>query len=78
MYIRSKPVLHLVDKTIRFQAGQWLRNVLAQYIWDQLHSCRIDINLGSLNLVTANVGKQFIAKKFKQDATNMGIIVKNA
>ena len=32
IYIRGKPVLHLIDKTTRFQAGQWLKNVLAQYI----------------------------------------------
>ena len=78
MYIGGKPVLHLVDEATRFQAGQWLKNVLAQYIWDQLRSCWIDTYLGPLDLVTANAGKQFMAKKFKQYAANMGIIVKNA
>lgn len=36
MYIRDKPVLHLVNEATRFLARQWLKNVLAQHIWDQL------------------------------------------
>ena len=38
----------------------------------------IDINLGLLDLVTIDVDKLFIAKKFKQYVANMGIIIKNA
>ena len=78
MYIGSKPVLHLVDEAIRFQAGRWLKNVSAQYVCDQLRFCWIDTYLGPPNLVTADAGKQFMAKKFRQYAANIGIIIKNA
>ena len=78
MYIGGKPVLHLVDEATRFQAGRWLKNVSAQHVWDQLRFCWIDTYLGPPDLVTADAGKQFMAKEFKQYAANMGIIIKNA
>ena len=78
IYIEGKPVLHLVDEATRFQAGRWLKNVSAQQVWDQLRLYWIDIYLGPPNLVTANAGKQFMAKKFKHYAINIGIIIKNA
>ena len=78
MYIKNKPVLHLVNEAIRFQIGRWLKNLSAQHIWDQLCLCWIDTYLEPPNLVTADAGKQFIAKKFKHYAANIGIIVKNA
>ena len=78
MYIRSKPVLHLVDEATCFQARRWLKNVSAQYVWDRLRLCWIDIYLGPPDLVTIDAGEQFMAKKFRQYAANMGIIIKNA
>ena len=78
MYIGGKLVLHLVDEAIRFQTGQWLKNVSAQHVWDQLQLCWVNTYLGSLDLVTADAGKQFMAKKFRQYVANMGIIIKNA
>ena len=78
MYIEGKPVLHLVDEATRFQAGRWLKNVFAQNVWNQLCLCWIDTYLGPPDLVTADAGKQFMAKEFKQYAANIGIIVKNA
>ena len=65
MYIEGKPILHLVDELIRFQAGQWLKNVLIQHIWDQLRLCWIDTYFRPPDLITANAGKQFMARKFK-------------
>lgn len=77
MYIGGKPALHLVDEATSFQAGHWLKNVSAQYVWDQLRLCWIDKYLGPQDLFTADAGKQFMAKEFKQYAANMGIIIKN-
>ena len=68
----------MVDEATHFQAERWLKNVSAQYVWDQLRLCWIDTYLGSPDLVTANAGKQFMAKEFKHYAANIGIIVKNA
>lgn len=78
MYIGGKPILHLVDEATRFQTGRWLKTVLVQHIWDKSRLYWIDIYLGLLDLVTANAGKQFMAREFKQYATNISIIAKNA
>lgn len=64
MYIRGKPVLHLVDDATCFLARQWLKNVTAQHVWDQLQLYWIDKYLGLLDLVIADTSKQFMAKKF--------------
>ena len=77
MYIEGKPILHLVDEATRFQAGQWLKNISAAHVWDQLRLCWIDIYLGHPDFVTADAGKQFMAREFKQYIAKMGIIVKN-
>ena len=78
MYIERKRVLHIVDEATRFQRGQWLKNVFAQNVWNQLHLCWIDAYLGPPDFVIANAGKQFMAKEFKQYIANIGIIIKNA
>jgi hypothetical protein len=35
MYIDGAPLLHIVDKGTRFQAGRWLQNISAKHTWDQ-------------------------------------------
>lgn len=45
---------------------------------DQLRFDWINTCFGLPDLVIADAGKQFMAKKFKQYITNIGIIVKNA
>ena len=74
IYIEGKPVLYLVDEATRFQAGRWLKNISAQHVWDQLRLCWIATYLGPPDLVTADAGKQFMAREFKQYPANMGII----
>lgn len=76
-YIQGKPVLHLVDEATAFQAGRWLQNISAKHVWDQLRICWIDSYLGPPDFISADAGTQFMAREFKQYATNMGIIVKN-
>lgn len=77
MYIEGKLVLYLVDKVTYFQDNQQLKDVLAQYVQDQLYLYLIDRYLRPPNLITTNAGKLFMAMKFKKYAANMGIIVKN-
>ena len=36
--ITSKPVLHVIDKAIRFQTSRWLKNISAKHLWDQFRS----------------------------------------
>ena len=77
LYIEGKPVLHLIDKTTHFQARRWLKDISAKHIWDQLRAYWIDTYLGPLNIISSDVGKQFIAREFKQYVANIGIIIKN-
>ena len=39
LYIKSKPVLHIIDKATRFQARRWLKDISARHVWDQLRAC---------------------------------------
>ena len=77
LYIEGKAVLQLVDEATRFQAGRWLKDISARHVWDQLRACWIDTYLGPPDLISADAGKQFMAREFRQYAANMGIIVKN-
>ena len=77
LYIIGKPVLHIVDEATRFQAGRWLKNISAKHVWEQLRCCWIDSYLGPPDFISADAGKQFIAREFKQYAANMGITVRN-
>ena len=78
IYIRGKRVFYLVDEVTHFQVGQWLINISAQHIWDQLRLCWIDTYLEAPDLITADASKQFMAQKFRQYVANMRIIIKNA
>ena len=69
--------MHIVDEAIRFQAGRWLKNISAKHVWEQLRCCWIDSYLGPPDFISADAGKQFIAREFKQYAANMGITVRN-
>ncbi len=71
----NKSILQIVNETIRFQADRWLKNITARHVWDQLRICWIDTYLESLNLITSDANKQFIAREFKQYAFNMSIKV---
>jgi hypothetical protein len=71
----NKSILHVVNETIRFQVDRWLKNITVQHVWDQLRVCWIDTYLESLDLITSDASKQFIAREFKQYAINMNIRV---
>lgn len=77
MYIKCKPVFHLVDEATCFLARQWLKNISAQHVWNQLRLYWIDIYLGPLDLVIADAGSQFMVKEFRPYAANIRIIIKN-
>ena len=38
-YIERKSMLHFIDETTRFQAGRWLKNIIAKNVWNQLKVC---------------------------------------
>jgi hypothetical protein len=71
----NKSILHVMNETIRFQVNIWLKNITVRHVWNQLRVCWIDTYLESLDLITSNANKQFIAREFKQYAINMSIKV---
>jgi len=76
MYINGKPVLHVVDKGTRYQAGRWLRNITAKHTWDVLRACWIDTYLGPPDQITHDAGKNFISREFNQYANSLQITLK--
>jgi hypothetical protein len=76
MYISSSPLLHIVDEGTRFQAGRWLQDISAKHTWEVLQMCWIDIYLGPLDLITSDVGKNFVSKEFKEYANTISICTK--
>ena len=77
MYISGAPLLHVVDESTRFQAGQWLQDISARHTWDTLRACWIDTYLGPPDLITHDAGKNFVSKEFKQYAAAMGTTTKS-
>jgi hypothetical protein len=71
----NKSILHVMNEAIRFQVDKWLKNITARHVWNQLRICWIDTYLESLDLITLDASKQFIAREFKQYAFNMNIKV---
>ncbi len=72
----NKSVLHIVNETIRFQADRWLKDISTWHVWDQLRACWIDTYLRSSDVIIVDVDKQFVAREFKQYASNMKIAIK--
>jgi hypothetical protein len=64
-----------MNETTCFQAKKWLKDITTKHVWNQFRFCWIDIYFESFDLITLNASKQFIARKFKQCATNMKIRV---
>jgi hypothetical protein len=62
-----------MNEATRFQANKWLKDITTRHVWNQLRFCWIDIYLDLFNLITSNANKKFIAREFKQYATNMKI-----
>jgi hypothetical protein len=71
----NKSILHVMNETIRFQVDKWLKNIIVWHVWDQLRVCWIVTYLESLDLITSDANKQFIAREFIQYAINMNIKV---
>jgi hypothetical protein len=69
----NKSILHVMNETIRFQIDKWLKNITVRHEWNQLRVCWIDTYFESLDFITLNANKQFIAREFKQYAVNMNI-----
>lgn len=67
-YVDSKPILHVVDESTRYQAAWWLARVSAEAVWEAMRMCWIDVYLGPPDIITHDAGKQFMARAFQTNA----------
>lgn len=80
MYIDNngnKPILHKVEAT-RFQAARWLTDISSQTVWNTLRSCWIDTYLGPPDVISHDIGTQFMSNEFKNLANSMAISTESA
>lgn len=65
MYLINSPILYIINKTTCFQAIQQLKEVSAKMVQEQFCFAQIDAYFEPPNIISIDVGIQFIAKKFK-------------
>ena len=59
MYMRDKPVLHIVDEGTRFTAARFLSSVSTKAVWDAILQCWAYIYTGLPNRMLVDQGKAF-------------------
>ena len=64
-YIRSRPVLHVVDEATKYQAARWLPSISAKDAWDCLRACWIDVYIGPPDIIAHDAGRQFAGGEFQ-------------
>jgi hypothetical protein len=50
-------VLYAVDEATRFQTARFLKDILAEMVWDILRACWINTYIGLPDLLIYNAGK---------------------
>lgn len=75
-HINRRPVLHVVDKSRRYQAARWLNKATAGKIWRSLHACWLDSHLRPPDLITHDAGKTIIARAFQANVKMLHIETK--
>ncbi len=59
MYMRNKPVLHIVDEGTRFSAARLLPTVSTKSVWDTILQCWVYIYTGLPIRMLVDQGKAF-------------------
>ena len=78
MYIRNKPILHVVDEATHYAAATFLRSMSAEDTWKALLRCWIRTYLGPPDHLRVDQGSNFISKHFLASADAEGIKVLEA
>lgn len=78
MYIRKKPVLHIVDEATKLTAAAFLKSVSAESVWSMLRRLWICTYVGPPDLLKVDRGSQFASKFFFNNAEEAGIEVQVA
>ncbi|EJT75230.1 hypothetical protein GGTG_05167 [Gaeumannomyces tritici R3-111a-1] len=58
-YLGNKPVIYIINESIKFNAITILKNLLAKEIWKILKRYWINVYLKLLNVITHNAGTHF-------------------
>ncbi|KAJ8066993.1 hypothetical protein OCU04_004372 [Sclerotinia nivalis] len=74
-YIDGKPVLHLVDEAISYNAAIFLKDMFAKTVWNSVRKCWIDTYLGPPDYFIYDAGTNFSSKEFKQNTCMISIEV---
>ena len=77
-YIKSKPVLHVVDEATHFQSARFLSRVSTEHVWKALRRCWIDTYMGPPDFLRIDQGSQFKSQVFSQRAEEQGISILEA
>ncbi|XDG08264.1 hypothetical protein ABKA04_007879 [Annulohypoxylon sp. FPYF3050] len=75
MYLKGKPVLHVLDKATTYQAAKFMRDMTAKHTWDTLRFLWIDTYLGPPDNLVFDAGTNFTANEFVANAKSMSITV---
>ena len=77
MFIESFSMLHIVDKSIRYQIVKWLKDMSAKHVWNMLRLCWIDVYLNFFDYIHHDADKNFINRKFRQYCSIIDIVTKS-
>jgi len=73
MYIKKRPVLHVVDEGTHFAAAAFVRNVTSKEIWKALMRCWTHVYMGPPDFLKLDQGSSFVSKEFRGLAEAEGI-----
>ena len=78
MYVKRKPILHMVDEATHFMAATFLRNHTSEQVWKGLMKCWSRVYLGPPDHLRIDQGSNFISREFLDNAESDGITVLEA
>ena len=64
MYIDRKPVLHIINNIMAFQAAKFLHNIEATTVWEALQLCWLNTYTGPPDIIVYDTSMNFTAKEF--------------
>ena len=76
--IEGLATLQVVDEATRFQAARFLKSMSTKNLWEAIRNCWIDVYIGPPEVISHDVGKNFVSVEFKQNAAAMTISVNEA
>lgn len=76
-YIGGNAIFHVFDEATNFQSAKWLKVTTTETLWETLRLCRIDVYLGSPDVIAHNSGKTFMAPASQANADMLHIKTKS-